>query len=217
MNGLARGLLGVAVWSVSSAAWAQNAPFAQVEAAAPWSAEESPVAAAPQVREETTTPKKRWYGWQSLAVDGGAVLMAFTALKLDESRGATDSNAPTGELLLGSAAAYGLVAPTIHLLHDNGWRALGSFGLRATLPVAVGALGRALATCPPPNGEYGNCGLGEVVIGAGVGAVLAMVVDDAVLAWDVPREDSKGGTTRVGLAPVVATEGRRELRLYGTF
>ena len=102
------------------------------------------------------------------------------------------------------------------MIHDRPWQALGSLGLRGSLPIVGGAIGLGSATCPKPGQEYGNCGLGELIIGAAAGAVLAMALDDSLLAWKQPRADAPV-QARLSLAPVVSTDGRRELRVFGTF
>src|SRR5689334_1053511 len=87
--------------------------------------------------EETTThtpitkpaTKQEWYGWQILASD--AATLATTGLLLG-----TLKNEDYGQFNF--YAGYLVAAPTIHLAHGNVGTALGSFGLRAGLPL-VGA------------------------------------------------------------------------------
>lgn len=171
----------------------------------------------PHERESLPPSQRRWYGWQTLSVDGGAMALGLTALALASSDGPGHSENVAQGLVFGSAVAYAAGGPTVHLIHHRPWQALGSFGLRAGLPFLTGTIGLVSQTCPPPDGsEYGNCGLGGLIAGVAVGAVLAMVLDDSLLAWERPRVDV-APQARLSLAPVVASDGRRELRLLGTF
>jgi hypothetical protein len=113
----------------------------------------------------------RWYGWQTLAVDGGA-------LALTVNGGMADSE----PLILAGVSAY-LVGPmVVHFVHGRPFRGLGSLALRAGLPVAGVAIATELGG--PCGGDFG-C-LGEAVIGAAAGLVSAVALDSAVLAWEVP-------------------------------
>jgi hypothetical protein len=138
----------------------------------------------------------------------------FAAAKSGD--GNLDDGAGTTLSLL-SAAVYLAGAPTVHLLHHRSLRALGSFGLRIALPVVGGMVGAATATCPPPTGDYGNCGTGEFVLGAGVGLVLAIALDAGVLAWDEPKR-KEWPSAQWGLGPTISSDGKRgEVRVFGTF
>ncbi len=182
---------------------------AQVAEAAPTS---GTVNLAPQQREVPSKP--RWYGWQSLAVDGGALALGVTALfvKGDTQR----SEDVASGLAIAGGVAYGAGAPTLHLLHDKPWHALGSFGMRGALPALGAVLWSATVTCPPPGQEYGKCGTGPLIFGAAAGALVAMALDATLLRWERPRVEAQSQAS-LGLAPVVSTNGGRELRLVGTF
>jgi hypothetical protein len=225
MNALIRGLLGLAVCAVTSLASAQPADNAVIEAApgpAPVVATRAPmvsrtVSLAPQDRELLPEEEPRWYGWQNLAVDGGALALSVAAAGVDSSDSPSGSENLAQALLLGAVVGYGAGGPAIHLVHGHPWKALGSLGLRGGLPVLGGAIGLASATCPPPGGgDYGNCGLGELVMGAAAGVVMALVIDDGFLTWEKPARDEVS-QARLGLTPVVSSDGRRELRVFGTF
>lgn len=158
--------------------------------------------------------RQRWYGWQGLAADGVAVSLGLGALAIGNNDVNEDDFA--GRLALVGVAVYGLGAPVIHLKHHKPWHALGSLGLRGSLPFAVAFFTESSASCPPPNQDYGSCGQGDLIGGALTGAVLAIVIDTIVLSWEARREEAPT-TARLGLVPVVSTEGRRELRLVGAF
>jgi hypothetical protein len=218
MNGFFTGLMGVAMVCFSSLAVAEGAVGAVVADPSDISRgarDDLTSVNPPPQRETLPAAARRWYGWQALTVDGGAMalsLAAFASATSDAPR----NEGLTGGLLVAGMIGYGAGAPAIHLLHDRPWHALGSFGLRGSLPVVGGALGLAAATCPPPNGDYGNCGASQLLAGAVAGAVLAMLIDDSLLAWDRPHRDAKP-QARLGLTPVVSIDGSRELRVYGTF
>jgi hypothetical protein len=225
MNALIQGLLGLAVCAVTSLASAQPADNVVIEAApspAPVVATRAPtvsrtVSLAPQDREFLPEEEPRWYGWQNLAVDGGALAFSVAAAGVDSSDSPGGSENLTQALLLGAVVGYGAGGPAIHLVHGHPWKALGSLGLRGGLPVLGGAIGLASATCPPPDGgDYGNCGLGELIMGAAAGVVIALVIDDGFLTWEKPARDEVS-QARLGVTPVVSSDGRRELRVFGTF
>jgi hypothetical protein len=222
---------GLALCALPGAAFAQSATpvvspeataaFAPVLVPSPVGAPDAaPVAARPSVR---VVPPRRdtgsqgeggWYGWQTLASDAAASGLFFAAAKSGD--GNLDDGAGTTLSLL-SAAVYLAGAPTVHLLHHRSLRALGSFGLRIALPVVGGMLGSATATCPPPTGDYGNCGTGELVLGAGVGFVLAIALDAGALAWDEPKR-KEPSSAQWGLVPTISSDGKRgEVRVFGTF
>jgi hypothetical protein len=173
------------------------------------------VSLAPQRRENPpTTFKRHWYGWQLLSVDGGAVALGVASGAAYGGDG--NSEALGGALLLSAAVGYAAGGPVVHLIHHQNWQALGSLGLRAGLPIVGGAMGLGSATCPPPTGDYGNCGAGGLILGTAAGVLLAMVLDDSLLAWEPQRQDADQHA-QLSLAPVIASDGRRELRLLGTF
>jgi hypothetical protein len=192
---------------------------------APLSVPPSPVPTAPQGREisradaayeamleaELAEPPL-WYGWQTLTLDGLLLVGSFAALQVG-----TSSRSDVAEALAWvPVGAYAVGGPTIHLIHREPWRALGSLGLRAGLPVVGGAIGIGIfATCPPPDGEYGNCGLGELIIGVATGVLAASLIDGLALA----RESRKvPGKLALSLTPFISPDGTTsELRLRGQF
>jgi hypothetical protein len=157
--------------------------------------------------------KPLWYGWQTLALDGGLIVGGIVALHF-----AIDSDTRTGvveTLAWTPAVAYVVGGPTIHLIHKEPWRALGSLGLRTGLPALGGAMGVGVfATCPPPGGEYGNCGLGEFVVGVSVGVLAASLIDGGAVA----RKSAKPRGVALSLTPFISADGTgHELRLRGEF
>jgi hypothetical protein len=158
-----------------------------------------------------------------LAVDGPAAALLLTSVTLVSLDSADDyeTREQNAEMLavLGTLV-YGAGAPTVHLFHRQPWHALGSLGMRVALPAFGGGIGMGLAQCPPPTGDYGNCGVGELFFGAAVGALAAIAVDASLVAWESPKVSARPATStgaHIGLSPVVSTDGHRELRLFGTF
>jgi hypothetical protein len=133
----------------------------------------------------------RWYGWQTLAVDGGTLALLLTA-------GAADSE----PLVWGGVSTYLAGPMVVHLAHCRPIRGLGSLALRAGLPVAGVVIAKDIGG---PCGDFG-C-LGEAAVGAAAGVVSAVILDSAVLAWEVPTPRARGTTVR----PFTYVDGRRVL------
>jgi len=162
---------------------------------------------------------RRWYGWQASSVDAGAATLwvtSITMLMIDDSYDDGGGERLVQGLSVAGGVGYLAGAPTFHLVHRRPWHALGSFGMRAVLPILGGAIGLNTQSCPPPNADYGNCGASGLLAGAAVGAVLAMALDDSLLAWE-PRKGTERGARQLGVSPVLSKDGRRELRVFGTF
>lgn len=151
-------------------------------AAKPTKAEQPPPEKPGKVETET-----RWYGWQTLLSDG----LAVVAMPLAPPLG---------------AGLYFLGAPTIHIVHLEGFNVLKSLGIRVISPVVGGLIGIAAAEgcsgflCELEGGAWG------VIIGAGV----AVVVDAAFIA----REDVPVEKKTAKIVPII-TPGR--VGVGGTF
>jgi hypothetical protein len=111
----------------------------------------------------------RWYGWQTLAVDGVADVL-FVGGSFGENENAT----------MVGLAVYLLGAPIIHGSHSEWPRAGLSLGLRGALPTAGGLIGYGL--CTPDPVEFLRC-IGAAVVGIGVGIVVAQAIDSAAIAY----------------------------------
>jgi len=144
--------------------------------------------------------KSRWYGWQTLLVDGAALGFASTGSDL-------------------SVGIYALGGPVVHWAHGNTWRGVGSLVLRVGAPLALGAaFGYGCEASGNSDGDMG-C-LGAEIGGAMLGVVGAIVVDSAVLARDtVPVDEDMA--VRVGpvrVAPAIAAgRDHGSFLLQGTF
>ncbi len=182
-------------------------------------AADSPVPPAPQAREPSAQQGQRWYGWQTLTSDLASVGLLMGGFQAADGYGLFDGGTPPMANVMATLGAAGYLAgaPTLHFIHDRPARALGSFGLRVSLPILGGALGSGLATCPPPRGDYGNCGLAELIVGVSAGALAAIVLDGSLLAWE-PARAASPATARLGFAPLLSSDGKRgELRVFGNF
>jgi hypothetical protein len=126
-------------------------------------------------REEAAraAPRTHWYGWQTLLVDAGSVVLTFTG-----------AGAPVG------IVAYIVGPPVVHAVHGQGGPAVGSALLRLTLPLALAVAGLEVANELTPPNSGGN-GLGNAYLGlfggAFVGVAAASAIDASVLAWEPQR------------------------------
>jgi hypothetical protein len=204
MKAVIGGILGLGMLCFASLASAQTA---EATSATPT------VNLTPQ--REAPLTERRWYGWQGLALDGGALTLGLTALALEASD-SPNRESSAGGVALAGAVVYGLGAPVVHVVHERPWQGLASLGMRGALPVLGGALGLGLATCPPPTGDYGNCGAPEALLGVAGGALIAIALDATLLGWERRAVRGQAGFS-LGLAPIVAADGRRELRVIGSF
>jgi hypothetical protein len=173
----------------------------------------APPALAKPARKEVN----HWYGWQSLIADGAS-------LAIGVSGGVMDLRATTplsSALLYSSFVGYLLGAPAVHWGHEQIEKGFASIGLRVGLPLAgffipyaVGP--RCFAGSEGDNGSLA-C-LPYMVGGVIVGAVAAVAIDDAVLAYDTPAKgDHRAAlSSRLSIAPYV-TSNQRGLVLRGAF
>ena len=182
------------------------------------SAQDAAVPPAPQWREPSAQPERRWYGWQTLASDAASFALLLGGMAAS-GQGLYDSGTPPLANAMATLGIAGYVAgaPAIHFVHERPLAAAGSIGLRLLLPVLGGALGSGMAQCPPPSGDWGNCGLGELALGVGAGVLAAVVIDAAALS-SARVESETPAAPRFGFAPVISSDGKRgELRVFGSF
>jgi hypothetical protein len=146
---------------------------------------EQPVA--PQ-RAGAERPRTSWYGWQTAGSDVGVIGLWIAAYLVDEAKSGATSwqtyDAAVNVLVWSGVAVYALGAPAIHLAHGNGRKALGSFGLRAGLPIA-GAIAGALigsVACGSDDNDFISCPVVFGVLGFVGGGIAAPIVDGTVLA-----------------------------------
>lgn len=158
-----------------------------------WSADDQPAPGRP------APGKRRWYGSQTLASDAIATGMLLTA-----------ASSESGGLATLSLVTYLLVPPVIHGAHGQAGMSFASFGIRLSFPLLGMTVGSASADCGGEDKEM-FCGLSEAMLGFGVGALSAMVIDGAFLAWESPPE-------RIRISPTVtATRRGATAGVLGTF
>jgi hypothetical protein len=151
----------------------------------------APESAIQTERAESAKPVERWYGYQIMAADLTSVGLAVF--------GAQPS---VGEIGL-------VVGPSlIHTVHGRVGMAIGSPMLRLGLPAAgalVGALARSCSSTGQalgsglgePAEQDDGCGTNRVLLGAGVGLLVAMVLD-WTMAWE-PVEGAASVAASPGL------------------
>jgi hypothetical protein len=114
-------------------------------------------------------PRRRWYGWQTLLVDGLTGVATIAAL---DSRDRSDA---AGAFVFIGAGALVVGAPIVHFAHGHAGKAAASLAIRGG---CAGALGLGAANEAPQLMALGL-----------VGMVAAIPIDAAVLAReDVPAE-----------------------------
>jgi len=121
--------------------------------------------ALPSITRQATSTHT-WYGWQTLLADGAGLSAAVACAALFENH---DSGALCYLPFLGASAV-------VHVAHHNPGRAALSFAMMTLLPIVGGAIGNATADC---GKDTFLCGLGETIVGAGVGLATAMTLDAA--------------------------------------
>lgn len=126
-------------------------------------------------------PRRRWYGWQTLIVDGALSLALIAVAARSDSEN-------TGPWLTGISVPYCAGPPIIHLAHGHGGKAALSLAMRVVGPLLIaGAVSQH---------EAGLALLGGFSIPA------AISIDAAAIAReDVPTETSF--LQRLGFAPWV--------------
>jgi hypothetical protein len=137
-------------------------------------------------------PSTHWYGYQTLAFDGLALLLIVPA---------ASSGSPYGSQLgLGAVAlsVYGLGPPIVHLAHGRVGAALGDLGMRLAAPTALALLGYVIgnATTPSCVGDDAhrcpyipNSVVYGFLIGGALGIAGSMVLDASLLAREPAAQD----------------------------
>jgi hypothetical protein len=130
----------------------------------------------------TESPRRTWYGWQTLTADGISTFLVITAASLAES----DTDAAE-TLVWASLASYEFAPGILHFVHQNPGRGFASFGIRLGMPLAGAFVGAAAAS--------GCRGYECEAVGAGVGFLFGMggaiAIDAAVLAYEDPESSRR--------------------------
>jgi hypothetical protein len=133
-------------------------------------------AAATPANEANVLPiVRRWYGWQTFAVDGVAAGL-FVGAVADQHNTA----------LFGvSAITFGFGAPAIHVAHGHWDLALGSLGLRIIGPLLGAALGSQFDVHTSNDGPGAADSSSKwTAAGVAIGGLVASVTDGLALAYD---------------------------------
>jgi hypothetical protein len=137
-----------------------------------------PAVGAPVAQATEAQPPEGWYGLPALISDVASSALLVSAL---------GSNSDIRPKLLGLGfAGFALGGPLNHFDHGHGGRALGSLGLR----VAAGAAAVGFVALAGARGCYGDTGAQSdcnLVIFSPVALVGAMIIDDAVIAYERPK------------------------------
>jgi hypothetical protein len=132
------------------------------------------VVAASKPQEEPELPR-HWYGWQTLLVDAGSLVLFFSGV-------ASGSGAVTAF----SGVSYVVGPPVVHIAHGRGGIAIGSALLRLGAPFVFGLVGLEIgnASAPPSGNTVSVAPLVDGALGLVAGVLAAVAVDDAVFAWE---------------------------------
>jgi hypothetical protein len=153
---------------------------------------EGPDAAPPPAAAETKAPAtSTWYGYQTLATDAVAGLLAIPALT-------SSSSATQQGFGVGTAVMYGVGAPLVHFSHGRVGAGFADLGIRAAAPLLGALVGFAA-------GGGGFASIGGAVEGFGVGMGGAVAVDAALLAYDPASTDAPAAPAPVRPAAKAAT------------
>lgn len=126
-------------------------------------------------------PHRKWYGWQTLTIDGASFGLLLAGAASDPGGGR--SSDLTSTLLLASLLGYGFGPGVVHFMHNNTGRGFASFGLRLGMPIAGAIIGAAAASgCNRFLCEADGAGVGLL---AGIGGAIA--IDAALLAYEDQR------------------------------
>jgi hypothetical protein len=156
----------------------------------------------------------RFYGWESIALEGAtgstmAALLLVIAYANPSDDASTSLGAVTGTL--GLFYVGGLF---VHGFHDKWRKALGSVGLTIGMPVTgvLTGFGIGKATC-----DTDACTGKAIAVGAAVGLFLAPFVDGLALGWDKRRNTYHGDDRALVVPSVVPVRGGASVGIAGSF
>ncbi|HWU88381.1 MAG TPA: hypothetical protein VN253_13940 [Kofleriaceae bacterium] len=164
------------------------------------------------VREEPAPPAARnGYRLQVAVADGAVIAMSFLVDQFSK-----DGAGRPGGLATLTIASYFFAVPMIHGIHDQGKRALGSFALRAGLPILLGLLGEQIDGAPECTSCQDTLRSDGQIIGLTAGVLISMAVDAAVLARPISRRTER--KPRAAWAPALrGVRGGATAGVLGTF
>jgi hypothetical protein len=154
---------------------------------------------------DSAAPARRWYGWQTLSLDGAALGLGLAGARLGQEHEALGITLGGGGFM-----TYALGGPAIHWAHERRIAAGASLAVRIGLPLLSSGLlvaadaGRCTASGEPEHEGYCRHRNEAAVIAAVLSGVAASAFDAAVLGWE-PRHEP---TARLEVAPLLAWDGR---------
>ena len=145
----------------------------------------------------------RWYGWQTLIVDGVAIVVT----PLEPAFG-------IGTYLLGG--------PVVHTANGRPLIGIGDLGLRAGAPFVVGIAGALIGAAINEGNGWNSSEFGGFVLGFFTGIVSAVVIDASLLARErVPVTDdaARSAPRAASIAPLLSPRpaGGVDVGVGGTF
>jgi hypothetical protein len=146
---------------------------------------------------EARRPRREWYGWQTLLVDGAALAMVYAAADQHTHDAPTLAYVALGTNVLGP--------PVVHWAHGNVGRGLGSLLIRGGSWALVFA---AIAGNGSDNASVGLFGV--------LGILAAPAIDAAVLAYEDPKPSVSTPPFALAAAPWV-TKTSSGLAMSATF
>jgi hypothetical protein len=141
---------------------------------------------------------RHWYGWQTLLVDAGSVVLLPLA---------------------GVGIVTYAVGPSIvHAAHGRAGPALGSILLRVSMPLVLAVVGVGIGDAATPSNQNYNGVAPAPILGGLTGLVLgvlgAMAIDDAVFAWEPvkpsPAAAGLGASPSITIVPRITLTGDAE-------
>jgi hypothetical protein len=184
-------------------------PSGQVVVFCPTAAPGHPPPPAYEARPRTET---KWYGWQTLLVDGAALTTSMLLLSVNND----DAHAASAVVGLGG---YALGGPIVHWSNGQVGKGFASLGLRVGAPV-LGALTGAIVLLPVSDSDNLASAVGAI-FGTIAGTAAAVAIDSAALARKrvtVTHDEAKRPT--VQWTPTAGYDKKREafsVGVGGTF
>lgn len=147
------------------------------------------VRTAPAPIDRRARVERRWYGWQTLATDGAAILLVFAAIERQSA-----------ELASIGVGTYAFGGPIVHASRGHEGKAVGSFALRVGPPVAALLLALSTARGSDDARSDDRADVALVVFGLSIPAAIA--IDAAVIAREeAPVRQSVRVTPALVLGP----------------
>jgi hypothetical protein len=211
------------LFTSSSTVFAQSSAPQDDSASGAPPASIAPAAASPiatdNAEQTTSQSRSRWYGWETLLVDGAVMTIGMLPLlEKDEPRRTA--------LGIGWYGAYALGTPIVHWSRGHVGKGFGSLGMRVGGPLAGGLVGAGLAWLSGAKfGSSDSPSDGDLIVQGGVvlGMIAPIVIDAVFLAREevpvrdrVARPAVRNAGVQVSGGPVLL-RGGGGLSLVGTF